>query len=399
MRRRAIGSAAVAILFALIPGLLVAQVPQIEPPWNGTIPPAGGVASLAMTRADSPSALATRLEDEGCRAPVLALTQSGRWLVYAPSAPAFVNARVPSTLEAGRAFLVRCAEADQPIVLGEEDAGRTVRADVRTTIRVALPANPSTGYNWRLAEPLPTTVLTQIGEPEFVGPGLPGAGGTLTFEFLVTGPGVANLHLVYDRSFEPASVIDEWSVTIIVQGQQAVAWLGEVKSQPQAAPGARYLELRVPLLEEGAVPPGVGVRGSDGATSNLLASLVDTGTEVLVWGELTCGVADYGDCRVDVTTVTATTATDAAAAPTSPVVGWAGTIRALGGASDMEDLFQLDGPLPLQYGIAGASEDIEDQLAEAREQGQHIRIWGTLEPLADDVNRTRIIVTEIGLAP
>src|SRR5690606_10622672 len=106
-----------------------------------------------------------------------------------------------------------------------------------------------------------------------------------------------------------------------------------------------------------------------------------------------CGVADYGGCRIDATSLVRADATTAP--PASPVVGWAGTVR----ASDGTDLFHVDGDLPVQHGIAGADADIEAQLAEAREQGTRIRVWGELQALVDDVNRTRIVVTEVGLAP
>jgi len=346
---------------------------------------------LSLTREETPRGLTSRLREEGCRSPLIAVTEAGQWRMFSPAAPAFAVARFPLKLEIGRAFAVNCGPSDSPIILTQSDADLTVRADVHDTIRVILPTNPSTGYGWRLAAPLPETVLTLVGEPRFAGPGIPGAGGTLTFEFRATGPGLATVQLIEDRTFEANSTINQWSVTVVISGQQAVAWLGEVRSQPQAAPGSMYLELRVPLLDEGAVPPGAGIRASDGATANALAALVNAGTQVLVWGELTCGVVDYGDCRIDATSVVSLDAASRSAA----VVGWAGIIRALDGA----DLFQLDGTFPIQYGIEGATPDVEAQLSQALANGQHIRIWGTLEAPVGDVNRARITVSDVGLAP
>lgn len=391
MARRLV-AVSLALVVALLPTTTDAQAPQVDQPWQGALP-GEGVALLAMTRDESSSAVAARLQQEGCNVTSMAVTETGEWLVFVPGAPDFVNTSFPATLGAGRGFAVRCAPATEPLALTEADDGRTVQRAVHQTLRVSLPANPSTGYAWRVDPDLPPSVLVQVGEPETVSPPMPGAPGVTSFEFLATGPGLVPLRLVYDRTFEADSAIDEWSVTVIVTGQQAVAWLGEIRTQPQAAPGARYLEIRSPLLDEGALPRGVAIQGSDGATANAIEALTDTGAEVLAWGELTCGVAAYGGCRLEATSIV-DIATDQVLPP-SPVVGWAGTVRAIGA----QDLFQLEGELPIQYGIQGATDDVQAQLDEARATGQGIRLWGELRSLVDDVNQTRIVVTEIGLAP
>lgn len=335
------------------------------------------------------------MEQEGCPPTALAVTADGRWSMYIPGAPRFVNERFPAALEVGTVFAVRCSEDGRPITLTEEDDGRTVFLDVHDQLHVSLTANPSTGYAWRSIDEIPPSVLEALGEPAFVSPGIPGASGTMSFEFLAAGPGLVEMRLVYDRTFEPGSTAAEWSVTVLVRGQQTVAWSGQVRTQPQAAPGALYLELSVPRLEEGAVPPGAGIRGSDGATTNLLNALANTGDEVLVWGELTCGVVDYGDCRIDAAAIKR--AGDDTPTTSSPVVGWSGFIFEDEGQA--EDLFQLDGIFPVQYGVAGGTLDVELQLREALEGGQHVRIWGELVAPVDDVNSTRISVERVSLVP
>lgn len=382
------------LVLLLVPASAVAQVPQIGPPWAGSLPPPGGVALLTVSRAVSTASLSARLEQEGCAPVTLAIAEGGRWTTYIPGAPPFVNDRFPAELEAGTHFAVRCSEEGRPLTLGVEDDGRTVFLDVHDQLHVNLPSNPSTGYAWRTVGEVPASVLESLGEPTFTGPGIPGASGTMMFRFLAAGPGLVELHLVHDRPFEPDSTTAEWSVTVLVRGQQAIAWSGEVRSQPQAPPDALYLELRVPRLEEGSVPPGVGIRGSDGATTNLLEAVANTGEEVLVWGELTCGVVDYGDCRIDATVIRRTS--DDTETISSPVVGWSGFILQDEGA---DDLFQLDGTHPVQYGVAGGTPDVEAQLMEALEGGLHVRIWGELVAPVDDVNNTRITVERLALAP
>lgn len=396
--RTCAGLVMVTVLAGLALGFqgVMAQVPQISPPWSGDLPENGGLALLVATRDVTPDALDSRLREEGCRTVLIATTEAGEWRVYVVGAPPFVNAEASSTLVQGQPFVVRCADPGTPLVLREADADSTVHVRVGDELRVVLPSNPTTGYAWRVDPSPPTAVLEQIGEPEFTPESdLLGAGGLMTLTFRVTGPGSLTLRLIEDRVFETAPPLRVWSVTLTASGQQPIAWLGEIKNQPAAAPGTRYFELRVPALLEGSVPPGVGLQASDGATANAIEALVDTGTEILLWGEMTCGVADYGGCRVDALTIRE--ADSVSDVLTTPVTGWAGTLGILPGGA--LDYFQLDGPLPVQYGVSGATAEVEEQLREARELGQHIRIWGALSAPSDDVNRARIVVSEVGLAP
>ena len=316
--------------------------------------------------------------------------------MHVPSTPAIVNVNFPATLPAATPFALRCAMPDVPVVLRTADDQSTLHLPVRGHLQVVLPANPSTGYAWRIEPELPTSVLAPLGDPTFrPASSADGAGGTITLDFFANGPGLVELHLVYDRTFASAPPLHEWTVTVIVSGQQTIAWLGEVRSQPAAPPTARYLELRVPALEEGAVPSGAGIAGSDGASSNAIEAYTNTGTDVLVWGELTCGLVDYGNCRIDATSILLTTA-ESSRDP-YPVVGWRGTVGTL--PDGTADYFQLAGHFPVQYGITGVDFDLEAQLTEVGTNGTRIRIWGELHAPADDTNRVRIVVTKLAVAP
>ncbi len=386
----------VLLIAAALPALVHAQAPQIEPPWSGELPPEGGVAILQTTRETTAIDVAARLQQAGCNVVSMGVTSGGSWQMYIPGAPAFVNASFPATLQAGRGFVIRCGDLDTAVTMTEANDGGTAHLQVGSQLRVVLPGNPTTGFAWRIGTDVPPSVLTLTADPVFTpSSSAIGAGGVMTFEFLATGPGAIQLHLVYDRVFENVPPEQEWQITVIVEGQQTVAWFGEIKSQPAAPPTARYLELRVPALEEGSVPPGAGIVGSDGATSNAIESFTNTGNEVLVWGELTCGVADYGNCRIDATSVVL--ASTASALPSAVVAGWAGTLGLVPGTD--QPYFQLAGQFPVQYGIRGTDAAIDTQLTELLASGQRIRVWGTLQAGVDDVNSTRIVVTEIALAP
>lgn len=70
------------------------------------------------------------------------------------------------------------------------------------SFRVALPANPTTGYTWGMTVP---DVLEEEGAGSYVSdaaPGMTGAGGTMTWRFRAVRPGEGELVLVYRRQWE-----------------------------------------------------------------------------------------------------------------------------------------------------------------------------------------------------
>lgn len=79
---------------------------------------------------------------------------------------------------------------------------RDHRIDVRLgqAFEVRLPGNPSTGYRWRLVDPVPALVR-QVGvaRVDLVGGGV-GAPAQEVFTFEAAGPGVAPLGFEYRRS-------------------------------------------------------------------------------------------------------------------------------------------------------------------------------------------------------
>jgi len=96
-------------------------------------------------------------------------------------------------------------KAYPPLVLTEGAAGQTVTVVAGRKIEIRLPANPTTGYLWDVAELTPGPVR-QIGKAEYAPDkrpaGVVGSGGTAVFTLIGEAAGKANLRLEYKRPFE-----------------------------------------------------------------------------------------------------------------------------------------------------------------------------------------------------
>ena len=120
----------------------------------------------------------------------------------------------------GGVFLTACAtDAAAPTAkwrITEEDAGHTVRVPVDTTLDVALPGNPTTGFIWQRAPGDPGGI-EGLGAARFEpsGPAL-GQGGLVHLEFRVAKEGATALWLVYRRPFEKNTPPSQtFSVTVV----------------------------------------------------------------------------------------------------------------------------------------------------------------------------------------
>jgi hypothetical protein len=110
-------------LVLMIPGSAGAQTPTATPtetatatptaePTEGLVDgdvPESGVAILTVTAAAGPGEIVDALNELGCSAESIAITDGGAWLVYVPGAPDFVNADFAESLAAGSPFIVRCS--------------------------------------------------------------------------------------------------------------------------------------------------------------------------------------------------------------------------------------------------------------------------------------------------
>jgi len=102
-----------------------------------------------------------------------------------------------------------------------DDNGREIVCRPGDVILLSLEANPTTGYDWEIIEPLDSTVI-QIGEREFsqssTDKKLVGAGGVDRWRIKAVQRGRVHLELVYRRPWEKtAEPIDRFSLDIVVR--------------------------------------------------------------------------------------------------------------------------------------------------------------------------------------
>lgn len=90
------------------------------------------------------------------------------------------------------------------IYLSEFNNNGTTPAELGDTIILTLPANPSTGYSWSIAQNDPA-ILQPAGQSTTRGV-RPGQGGFQVFTFQVVGNGGESLRLLYQRPFASGGI-------------------------------------------------------------------------------------------------------------------------------------------------------------------------------------------------
>jgi hypothetical protein len=170
------------------------------------------------------------------------------------------------------------------------------------------------------------------------------------------------------------------------------AWYGYVVSLPAGEPYDDRLIL---------IPEGVGEFGVAGSSSEIEAEIEalrdksEPANKAHFWGVLTCGVDDYGGCRLVVERLR----------PDGPgpimeagiVKGWEGVVYAgpPGPRSGGDDYFALVGDYHVQYGIWSEDEALSEQIEGLRDTHTVIYVWGELVVGIPDWNVTQIQVTQI----
>lgn len=112
-----------------------------------------------------------------------------------------LNVLLIATLLLG--LLAGCSPKDSNFADANNGQPATIKVGGR--IVVELESNPTTGFTWE-ASNLDTTVLKQLGEPEYKPASttpMPGSGGTQVLRFEAVAPGTTTLTLIYHRTFEP----------------------------------------------------------------------------------------------------------------------------------------------------------------------------------------------------
>jgi inhibitor of cysteine peptidase len=104
-------------------------------------------------------------------------------------------------------LLAAAALGAPPVSLVTGDNGRIVRAAPAARIVVTLPANPSTGFRWKLLAPLDRRILALVSH-RYVAPktAVVGAPGKEVWRFRAVGKGRFALRLGYLRSWDPTNV-------------------------------------------------------------------------------------------------------------------------------------------------------------------------------------------------
>jgi inhibitor of cysteine peptidase len=156
--------------------------------------------------------------------------------------PAAVPVTAPASLESSAAALVPSAPetAAAPVVGGPPGGGPTVggatpgpevaagapeklEVAAGATFEVRLEANATTGYQWKVLEPLDPHLafVSDVYEPTPTPPGpggavMVGSGGTARFTFKGVTAGQATLRLGYARPWEkgPPGQVRTWEVTV-----------------------------------------------------------------------------------------------------------------------------------------------------------------------------------------
>ncbi len=83
-----------------------------------------------------------------------------------------------------------------------DDNGTTVNLGIDDPFEIELVGNASTGYSWQVM-PYDSTVIKQVGEPEFKSKDdRVGSAGLITFKFQTIADGQTDLILVYSRKWE-----------------------------------------------------------------------------------------------------------------------------------------------------------------------------------------------------
>jgi hypothetical protein len=229
--------------------------------------------------------------------------------------------------------------------------------------------------------------------------------GLLSFaSALITACGTLDISLEErGTKLEPAATLNGGvAVTSTVdQGDResfpAVAWYGSIHNVPGAAAGFDYLKpWHLDIWPK--FGPAVGLVGADPAVEAEIARLRDTDVKATFWGNLTCGVADYGSCQLLVEQLSA----DDGGPYYGPdkVEGWSGTIGRLPiqpGSQKTLLYFMLEGEVVALYGIGGGNASIQNELDSVADSGATVRIWGNLDNKAQQLTGTRINVNRLEL--
>ena len=107
--------------------------------------------------------------------------------------------------------------ASGSVVATREQNGRRVVLETGEKLVVELDGNPTTGYQWTVAQIEPA-FLRDLGSAYEADSSALGSGGTYTFRFEALQPGTTELVLAYRRAWETTPDDETYSLSVDIQG-------------------------------------------------------------------------------------------------------------------------------------------------------------------------------------
>lgn len=108
------------------------------------------------------------------------------------------------------------ADPDEAFVVGQDRNGQTVALAVGTPLAVELAGNPTTGYEWTVAQ-VDSAHLRLAGSTYAADSSAVGSGGTYVFRFETLRAGRTVLGLVYRRSWETTAADQTFTLTVDIR--------------------------------------------------------------------------------------------------------------------------------------------------------------------------------------
>jgi hypothetical protein len=175
-----------------------------------------------------------------------------------------------------------------------------------------------------------------------------------------------------------------------------VGWYGSVHSAPAGSGYDDYLSVLPTTSPDGAGMAEVGLAGRSPALEATIAEMRDQeppNQYAHFWGDLRCGVEDYGGCQLLVTHMRPDG--PGPLRNPDPVEGWEGTIVTDSAWAQIDDAFVLAGDYAVQYGIWSEDPALAAQIEGYRNSGTSIRVWGQVFCGVPDANGCQIQVRRL----
>lgn len=123
----------------------------------------------------------------------------------------------------GFAFVLGCDDSSADsgaIVVSQAQNGGTIAPAAGETFTVQLAGNPTTGYEWTVAQ-IDAAYLRLADSSYAADSSAVGSGGVYTFQFETLQPGATTLGLVYRRSWETTAADQAFTLTVNIQSAAA----------------------------------------------------------------------------------------------------------------------------------------------------------------------------------